>query len=422
MWIKEAQKELTLSDHVKLLPVSQNGVITVGGRVERWMQATWNRQRFILLPKDHPISHLIMWYEHAKGGHLGVSASVDKVRSKYWILGISRTMRGMVSRCVKCRIKFKLLCSQIMSPLPIERLQPSPPFMNVGIDYFGPFAIRGEVQKRIRGKCYGVIITCLVVRAVHVDISEDYSTDTFLQVFRRFASVRGWPKKVFSDNGTQLVGASRELKDLVAGLDWQQIQNHGAEMGVEWKFSPADAPWYNGASEALVKTTKRALSAAVGENVMSFSELQTCMLEAAQLVNQRPIGVSPSSSDIGTYLCPNDMLLGRVSAKIPQGPFKERSSNRYRFDFIQSIVAVFWKRWMREVFPSLIIQTKWHTEKRNLQEGDVVLVQDINVVRGEWKMALVTKANVSADGKVRSVRLSYRTSEIRKKLNVPCRG
>ena len=72
---------------------------------------------------------------------------------------------------------------------------------------------------------------------------------------------------------------------MITGLDWQQIQKHGAEMGVEWKFSPADAPWYNGASEALVKTIKRALSAAIGENVMTFSELQTCMLEAAQLVN-----------------------------------------------------------------------------------------------------------------------------------------
>ena len=46
-----------------------------------------------------------------------------------------------------------------MSPLPIERLKPSPAFLYIAVDYFGPFIIRGEVQKRTRGKAYGVILT-----------------------------------------------------------------------------------------------------------------------------------------------------------------------------------------------------------------------------------------------------------------------
>lgn len=80
-----------------------------------------------------------------------------------------------------------------MSDLPLERLQPSPPFANIGVDFFGPFTIRGEVLKRVRGKCYGLIFVCFASRAVHIDLSKDYSTDSFLQIMRRFASVRGWP-------------------------------------------------------------------------------------------------------------------------------------------------------------------------------------------------------------------------------------
>ena len=94
-------------------------------------------------------------------------------------------------------------------------------------------------------------MVCLVVRAVYIDVAVDYSTDAFLQVFRRFVSVRGYPRKVFSDNGTQLVGASKELKDIASNLDQDKISAFGIENGgVEWTFSPGDAPWYNGATEA----------------------------------------------------------------------------------------------------------------------------------------------------------------------------
>ena len=222
--------------------------------------------------------------------------------------------------------------------------------------------------------------------------------------------MRGWPQTVYSDNATMLTGASNELKKVIGNLDWEKIKAFGADMKMEWSFPPADAPWYNGATEALIKTTKRAINAAVGENVLSFSEFQTVMFEAGQLVNQRPIGRVPSTPDDGSYLCPNDLLLGRASAVIPQGPFEKRSSFKYRLDFTQSVVDAFWRRWTREVFPNLVIQPKWHTESRNLQKGDIVLVQDSNLVRGQWKLALVERAEPSRDKLVRKVTVSYRTA------------
>ena len=190
-------------------------------------------------------------------------------------------MKSIIGKCIKCKKKFKRLSSQVMGVLPLEGLKPCPPFSAVGIDYFGPYTIKGEMQKRVRGKCYGVIFACMISRAVHVNVSQDYSTDAFLQVLRRFSSLRGWPKKIFSDNGTQLVAASKELCSVVKDFDWEFLQKYGVKYGTEWEFSPADAPWYNGAAGSLVKTVKRALSAAVGEQIMTFSELQTVMYEAA---------------------------------------------------------------------------------------------------------------------------------------------
>ena len=130
------------------------------------------------------------------------------------------------------------------------------------------------------------------------------------------------------------------------------------------------------------------------------------MMESAQLINQRPIGLLPGSPDEGTYLCPNDLLLGRATPNTPQGNFKERTSQKHRLDFVESLVNTFWKRWSQEVFPNLVITPKWHTERRNLKQGDVVLIQDSNELRGVWKMGLVTEAVPSEDSKVRRVKVS----------------
>ena len=220
--------------------------------------------------------------------------------------------------------------------------------------------------------------------------------------------MRGWPKKFFSDNGSQLVAASKELKNAVKNLDWNMLQTFGHKYGTTWSFPPADAPWYNGATESLIKSVKRALNASIGDHVLTSSELQTVMFEAAQLVNQRPIGSHPTSPEDGTYLTPNDLMLGRASNHVPQGPFQERTSQNHRFDFLQKLTKQFWVRWIREVFPNLIIQPKWHVERRDLKKGDVVLVQDSNVVRGEWRMAIVTEPIRSEDGKIRKALLSYK--------------
>ena len=197
------------------------------------------------------------------------------------------------------------------------------------------------------------------------------------------------------------------MKAAVADIEWEVVREYGIKNEVEWSFSPGDAPWYNGAVESLVKTVKKALNASIGENILSFSELLTCMFEAGQLVNQRPIGLHPGNPEDGTYLSPNDLLLGRASTNTPQGPFKERASDKHRLDFLQQIVSRFWKRWTREVFPNLVIQKKWHTAERNLCEGDVVLVQDANALRGVWKMAKITRTIVSADNRVRRVFITY---------------
>ena len=88
----------------------------------------------------------------------------------------------------------------VMSPLPEERIKPGPVFSNIGVDYFKPFNVKGEVQKRVTGKCYGVLFPCMCSRAVYADISNDYSTDGFLHVMRSRNSTHRSVKRIKENN------------------------------------------------------------------------------------------------------------------------------------------------------------------------------------------------------------------------------
>ena len=113
----------------------------------------------------------------------------------------------------------------------------------------------------------GIIFNCLGTRAVHVDISPDYSTEKFLMALRRsrFVSIRGYPSKIYADNGSHLVAASEELNKMVKNLDQKSLQEYRCVERFQWVISSADAPWQNDVSETLIKSTKRAKTAAICE-------------------------------------------------------------------------------------------------------------------------------------------------------------
>jgi hypothetical protein len=287
------------------------------------------------------------------------------------------------------------------------------------LDLFGPFETRGEVNKRTRGKAFGVILDCLYSRAVHIELVFDYSTDAFLQGFRRFMALRGTPTNVYSDPGSQLQGANNVLQKMIKNIDESKLKEFAIENGLNWHFATSDAKWKNGCSESLIPSCKKAIYAAIGAQVLKFSELLTVMYETANLVSERPIGKMNLDVSDGAYLCPNDLILGRATSRTASGPFDESKHPKRRHDFIQQIVNAFWVKWNRFYFQSLIIRQKWHVEHRNLKEGDIVLIQDSNAVRGHWKMGKVLKSYPGIDGKVRKVDVQYKINNAMSTVDRP---
>lgn len=415
-WIKQVQRKIDenwQTRYQRLGPsMNKEGIVIVGARISKWLKTNWNQEEYILLVSEHPFTKLLIQHLH-NHDHSGIEATLSKLQARYWVPGARKLIKNVKSRCILCRRIQRVCETQCMGSLPAERLKPAPPFYNTSLDLFGPFHVKAPVKRRTELKVYGIIFTCMVCRAVYLDIAEGYDTNNFLKAFRRFVSVRGFPKIVYSDRGTQLVKANKGLTGGMVDLDFDEIAKFGGKEGMCWKFTKgADAPWQNGCSESLIKSVKRALTYSIGDKVLQFGELQTVFFEVANLINERPIGVKPGCDiNLGTYLSPNDLLLGRTSNKAPPGMYNTDASLVKCFKYVEEVINCFWKKWTRDFFPTLIVRTKWHVEKRNVQPGDVVLVKDSNAVRGKWKLAQVLTAVPGPDNRVRNVTLRYKVTK-----------
>ena len=410
--IKGEQRKLDTNWKVKyqrLGPSLSNGILFVGERIANWLKENWNRDRFILMPSDSKVMRIYVENLHMVD-HSGIESTLAKLQSRFWVIGARKLIKSVKNNCVTCRRLNSETVQQRMGQVIPERLNPTPPFFFTSCDLFGPLFIRDTVKRRTFGKAYGIIFTCLVTRAVYVDLAESYDTKGFLSVFRRFAMIRGYPQDIYSDQGTQLVAASKELKNVMPVLNLSEIAESSSKYGTNWNFNKsADAPWQNGCSEALIKSVKRSLQISIGDSRFTFGELQTILFEIANLLNERPIGIKPGVDiELGSYLCPNDLLLGRTSIRAPIGTHLVNEGFKNRLEFMERIVNGFWKKWHRDYFPTLIVRQKWHVDRRNVSIGDVVIVQDTNSLRGQWKLAQVIEVESSRDGKVRDVTLRYK--------------
>ena len=129
-----------------------------------------------------------------------------------------------------------------MAPLPSARLETSlRAFERAAVDYGGAFiTIQGPGRRR--EKCYLCVFTCMATQAVHLELAFGLSTDAFLNAFYRMASRRGLPREMWSNNGTNFVGAVNELRDLIEALDHDLITAKTADKGVNWHFNPPGGP------------------------------------------------------------------------------------------------------------------------------------------------------------------------------------
>ena len=313
------------------------------------------------------------------------------------------------SSCWRCRLLDKILAMQLMAPLPKIRLSVAPVFYVTSLDLFGPLIIKDTVKQRTQKKVWGCVFNCVTTRALHIDLTADYGTDAILQTIRRFTAIRGCPSEFRSDQGSQLMSAAKEIQELVTDWKWAEVSDWCTDQRIKWTVVPAEGQHQNGLSESLVKSVKRSIKHKIGKNVLAFSERQTAEFESANIINTCPSGiVSGSDPEQPTPITPNDLILGRSTGEVPQGPFDNCRAVNRRFRFIQNLVTEWWESWYETVLPSLVPSYKWKQRHRNVAVGDICLIQYKKEIRATYRLGRVIEVQKGDDGLVRKVTLQYR--------------
>ena len=390
----------------KLHPFMDDGIIRVGGRLQR-SNLPFDCRHQILLPSNHLVTDLIVNHYHCLAGHSGTLHVLSNIRTKFWIVKGHATVKRVLRNCRKCRLWKAKVGEQLMSPLPVCRVTPSAcVFQHVGLDYFGPITIK---QGRNNLKRYACVFSCMSTRALHIEIAFALDTSSFMNVFRRFCGRRGFPSDIYSDNGSNFIGAEREMREAVRRLNCDVVHAAFLRKGVNWHFNPPAASHQGGIWERMIRTIRKVLRMLTGDRILSEDQLATFMVEVERIVNDRPL--TPVSSDTGDLntLSPSALLLGRLDALLAPDEFIKADGYRRSWRSTQYLVNQFWQRWLAEYMPLLQQRQKWLKPARNLCVGDVVLVVDRPSPRGCWPKAIVEEVFPDRDNLVRRARV--RTAE-----------
>lgn len=392
----------------------------MGGRLARSKLAYDIKHPLILSPTSR-LAQLIFHHEHLQNHHLGAQSLLATVRRTYWIPHGRNLARNTVWKCVPC-FKFnpkRGLQQQIMGQLPPERTQPVPPFYISGVDYGGPITL---VQRRGPGspttKGYIAMFVCFVTRAVHIEAVSKLSSKAFLAALRRFVARRGHCGHLYSDNGTNFVGAAKEMIQWYRTIQSPDHNNSVADMlargGTQWHFIPPGSPHLGGLWEAAIKSAKHHLNIVTRNVRLTFEEFSTLLTEIEGILNSRPI--SPASSDPNDVqpLTPGHFLIGRPLTTPNQQQIIPSSDETYdiRFKYIHELRQHFWDRWSREYVPELQIKGKWHQSTKGLQVGDLVLLRHQRLAPTQWALGRVVELKPSSDGHPRLVKLKVKDGEL----------
>jgi transposase InsO family protein len=418
--LKNGKEVSGTSPIANLGPILVNGQLRVGGRLERAPTLSDDEKHPLILPRKHHISILITRHCHEKLAHCGREQTVAETRKKYWILGGRGLAKKLNSRCCVCRHLNAKTMEQVMSDLPRIRLVPyKPPFTYSGVDFFGPLTVKWG--RRDTRKRWGCLFTCLTTRAVFLEVAQSLSTDDFLLVLRQFVSRRGPPEEIRSDHGSNFVGADRELRESINEWNQNQIDQDLQQRGIKWTFHPPTAAHMSGVWERLVQSTKKHLKAVSGTNLLTDEGLRTLFAEVEAILNGRPLTTTSDDARDCEPLTPNHFLLQRKVTGLPPGIFvKEDGLLRKEWRKVQYLTELFWDRWTHEYLPSLQQRDKWSKRRRNIQEGDVVLLNEDNLSRNRWPLARVMQVFPGADGMVRSAMVKTATSEYQRPIAKMC--
>ena len=387
--LKEGKPLNRNSKIIKLSPyLDHQGIIRVQGRLQN-SHLSMGAKHPIILPNSYVVFLLIRFIHVFTLNHAGIDTVLAHLRENYWIIKARRLCKTIIKYCVQCQRVDKRPCNQIAPPLPGFRVVKNKPFAVIGIDFCGPLFC-----KYSKNKWYILLITCGVVRAIHLELTPSLNLKDFLNSFSRFTSRRGVPELIISDNATTFEAASRQMANL-----------HGPQAPT-WNFIAPRSPWWGGWYERLVRSVKNSLKKSIGLRSLARVDLEVTILKIEDSINNRPITVNTDQ----TPLKPRDFLIPNAgSQEVPHDRLPDTNATILNglAQHQKAAMLEYWGRWHTEYISNLPHLVSKHFQNNTVSVGDLVLLNDnnhkINNSRLTWPLCKITKLHTGRDNLVRSV-------------------
>lgn len=408
--IKELQSkyfptELTMLKKGKRPPnnldlfLDNDSLIRCRGRLHH-ARFPWEMKHPILLPRDSPATFSLIKEIHDNNAHIGAAHTLAKLRENYWIIKGRAKVKSVIHSCHKCRYWYGGNYSlPPIPPLPESRVADVTPFLQTGLDAFGPLHIKNERNETVDVQV--LIFTCLVTRAIHLELVPDLSGEHFLMALDRFCCLKRVPKLVISDNAKTFVFI-QPMVGIKVHITDHKINNFITSNRVEWYFIPQYAPWFGGAYERLIQIVKKCLKISYGKTFLTYIELQTTLYKIADIVNSRPL--TYISDEVVEPLTPNHFVkLGPTNVNTSLALFVKpplTNTGAHLIDKWATLIRILEGYW--DAFKNLYLaslrerHTTHHPEKKGTSKflphiGDVVLIKDPGLPRAYWKMGRIEK-------------------------------
>ena len=218
------------------------------------------------------------------------------------------------------------------------------------------------------------------------------SSEVFIRSLERFIGRRGIPALIVLDDGKTFKG--------------QEIRSFTTSKNIKWRYIVEKSPWWGGFNERVVRSVKRCLKKVLRKARLTYKELLTLLIRVEGVLNSRPLIYVYADQD--GLLTPSHLVLGKRLLTIPaQKEFDTEYEGRNELlkedMYLRNVFQHFWKRWKLEYLTQLREQHR-HSKKKGpeAEVGDVVLIQEDNVKRLNWPIAVIESLLKGRDGSVRA--------------------
>lgn len=425
VWIRHEQMkyystEINLIQQGRALPMKSSilslnpmldeyGLLRVQGRLKHAL-LPFSSKHPIILPASSTYTKLSIRQAHFRAMHGGLQLTLRTIRDEYWIVKGKQAVKTQLGKCITCyRDKCKP-AQQQMADLLAPQVQPNLPFAHTGVDFAGYFEVKTSNRRNAgTDKCYVSLFICLTTKAVHLELVPDLTTEAFIEALRCFVARRGIPTRMYSDRGTNFIGAAKELPNLWYDTNSREsklIQDECTRKGIDWHFNPGRASHFGGLWEAGVKSMKTHLHRILKDQKLLFKSFNALIIQIEACLNSRPLCPISDDPDDFEVLTPGHFIMLRAPLTLPHPDMREITMNRLsRYQLTQQLFQSFWDQWSHEYLTRLQKRPKWKQQHKNLNVGQIVVIKEDNLPPTKWILGRIIETFKGTDGSVRSARL-----------------